>query len=467
MSVYTMRSVQQSEESHIRSYVPAKKMTTDFERHVLNARIFFIYFVTIQKPGSLDKGWERYHQAEEQQKELLAFVEKNEELSSVRPDVTRLGEDLNVYGTALSATLKMVQDGTLHGDVYDAQVKDWAAKGAVLVGDAGKVEVLCGKLSDDSSRAIVDQLKQSMTQNLMILLIGFGGSVVLAWVIVRQINRSLRLITDELREGSTQVSSAAAQMSSASQMLAQESSQQAAMIEETSASAVEIGSMASRSSDVARKGAELVVEAAKSSEHINLSVQECVAAMNAIGKSSGEIAKTLEVITQIAFQTNILALNASVEAARAGEAGMGFAVVADEVRSLAQRCSAASDEISVLIEQSLANSASGQTKIGSLVESGNKTTAVFAEIKPLMETIVANSNEQGQAITQVNRALHKMEQATQKSAATAEETAAGAEELNAQSDQLRQLAEELGSIVEGAGASGSSRQSANRLAFQY
>ena len=68
MSTYTMRSVLESEESHIRSYGPAKKMTTDFERHVLNARIFFIYFVTIQKPGSLDKGWERYHQAEKQPK---------------------------------------------------------------------------------------------------------------------------------------------------------------------------------------------------------------------------------------------------------------------------------------------------------------------------------------------------------------------------------------------------------------
>lgn len=467
MSTYTMRSVRQNEEAHIRSYVPAKKMATDFERHVLNARIFFIYFVTIQKPGSLDKGWERYHQAEQQQKDLLTFVEQNEELSSLRPDVVKLGEDLDVYGAALPATLKMVQSGTLHGDAYDAQVKDWADKGAVLVGDAGKVEVLCGKLSNESSIAIVDQLNQSMTHNLLVLLFGLGGSGILAWLIVSQINRSLRLLTSELQAGSGQVWSAASQLSSASQLLAQQSAEQATMIEDSSASAVEINSMASRSSEIAQKGAQLVMEAARSSEQTNRSVEECVEAMKAIDESSGKIAKTLQVITQIAFQTNILALNASVEAARAGEAGMGFAVVADEVRSLAQRCSAASDEISVLIEQSLENSSTGRTKVSHLADAGGDRSRVFAQIQPLMETIVGNSKEQGQAINQVNRALHKMEQATQKNAATAEESAAGAEELSAQSAQLQQLAQELSRMVEGSGSSQSATSQGRRLALQH
>jgi methyl-accepting chemotaxis protein len=467
LSTYTMRAVLEAEQAHIRSYVPAKKKAADFERDILNARIFFIYYVTIQKPGSLDKGWERYHQAEAQQKELLAFVEKNKELEPLHADVAKLGDDLKAYGVALSATLNMVKGGTLRGDAYDAQVKEWAARGAVLVGDAGRVEVLCGKLSNDSSLEIVDRLNQAIVRNLLIFLLGLALSIGLAWMIVHQINRSLRSITSELREGSSQVLSAAAQVSSVSQVLAKESSEQAAMIEETSASTVEIGSMASRSSVSAQTATDLVVEAARGSEHINNSVRECVGAMNAIGESSSQIAKTLQVITQIAFQTNILALNASVEAARAGEAGAGFAVVADEVRSLAQRCSAASDEISALIERSLANSAAGRAKIALLEGSGSSTNEVFVKIRPLMEEIVNNSREQSQAITQVSRALQKMEQATQQSAATAEESAAGAEELNAQSQQLGALSEELAQIVDGSSANGAGGITRGRsLAYQ-
>jgi methyl-accepting chemotaxis protein len=461
LAVHTMRSVLASEQAHAESYVPATQMATDFERDVLNARIFFIYYVTIQKPGSLDKGWDRYRQAEKQQKDMLAFVNASADLGELRPGAEQLGRDLDAYRPALEATLKMVQSGTLHGDAYDAQVKDWAAKGATMVGDAGKLEVLCSTVSSSSRKTIIDSLQSSTMNNLLIFFAGFGISVLLATLIVRQINASLRGVTEELRGGSEQVSDAATQVAAVSQDVARDASQQAAMIEETSASAVEIGTMASQSANSARAATGLVVEAVKNTEFTDRAMEDCIAAMNAIGQSSHDIAKTLQVITQIAFQTNILALNASVEAARAGEAGMGFSVVADEVRSLAQRCSAASEEISVLIEQSLGNAAAGKKKIGVLTDASKSVSAVFAQMKPLVEQIVGNSQEQSQAITQIGRALLKMEQATQKSAASAEESAAGAEELNAQSEQLRMLAEGLGTLVDGAG-SGAGPQMAGR-----
>ena len=260
LAIHTMHSVLASENSHAQSYVPATQMATDFERHVLNARIFFIYFVTIQKPGSLDKGWERYRQAEKQQKDLLTFVNGSEELRELRPEVEQLGSDLDAYRPALEATLKMVQSGTLHGDAYDAQVKDWAAKGATMVADAGKLEVLCSTVSAKSTTMIIESLKSAVVNNLLIFFAGFGVSIVLATLIVRQINSSLRAVTDELRDGSEQVSGAATQVAAVSQDVARDASQQAAMIEETSASAVEIGAMASQS-----RGALLAVMA--SAEH--------------------------------------------------------------------------------------------------------------------------------------------------------------------------------------------------------
>ncbi len=279
---------------------------------------------------------------------------------------------------------------------------------------------------------------------LMIITTSVGGFLVF---VIRSLDSELRKNVESLTEGSQQVASAANEVSSSSQALARDASEQAAMIEETSASAEEINSMAKRNAESARNATTLVVEATKSTEQTNIAVGEVVQAMDAIGDSSSKIAKTLEVIDKIAFQTNILALNAAVEAARAGEAGMGFAVVAEEVRNLAQRCASASEEISTLIEQSLGNSNVGRAKIGTLVEAGERVNQVFANMKTLVEEISLSSEEQGRGIDQIGRAIQKMEQGTQKSAANAEESAAAAEQLNAQSEALLQVAGSLSTMV--------------------
>jgi methyl-accepting chemotaxis protein len=300
---------------------------------------------------------------------------------------------------------------------------------------------------------------------LMIVLMCVGLVVgILLIFVIRGLDAQLRRSVVELTEGSDQVSSAATEVSSSSQSLARDTSEQAAMIEETSASAEQINSMAKRNAESAQSATALVIEAVSGTEQTNRAVAECVEAMNAIGESSSKIAKTLQVIDKIAFQTNILALNAAVEAARAGEAGMGFAVVAEEVRNLAQRCASASEEISLLIEQSLGNSDTGRAKMKTLVESGEKVNKIFASMKVLVEEITLSSEEQGRGIDQIGRAIQKMEQGTQKSAANAEESAASAEELNAQSEQLREVASVLTQMV--GGTSGLTSRSPSRRPSQ-
>jgi methyl-accepting chemotaxis protein/methyl-accepting chemotaxis protein-1 (serine sensor receptor) len=280
----------------------------------------------------------------------------------------------------------------------------------------------------------------------VLLILGLVIGIALIFVI-QKLDEQLRNSAHDLSEGAQQVSSAAGQVASSSQSLACDTSEQAAMIEETSASAEEINSMAKRNTDSARSANLLVVEAVKNQQQTSVAVDDCVVAMNQIAESSSKIAKTLQVIDKIAFQTNILALNAAVEAARAGEAGMSFAVVAEEVRNLAQRCAAASEEISVLIEQSLGNSDAGRVKMATLVDSGTKVTTVFTNLKVLVEEISLSSEEQSRGIEQIGRAIQKMEQGTQKSAANAEESAAAAEELNAQSEQLTEVSNSLGAVI--------------------
>ena len=339
--------------------------------------------------------------------------------------------------------------------LYDAQITPHMD---LLKTQIAEMVVWNNKVSDGMLAETTATVQTSWWLMVVVGLVAVVIGAGIAWFMITSLNKVLSQTALELSEGSDQVSSAATQVSSSSQSLARDTSEQAAMIEETSASAEEINSMARRNTESARNATTLVTEAVKTTEQTNLAVADCVQAMDAIGESSTKIAKTLQVIDKIAFQTNILALNAAVEAARAGEAGMGFAVVAEEVRNLAQRCAAASEEISALIEQSLGNSDAGRIKMSTLVESGAKVNEVFASMKLLVEEISLSSEEQGRGIDQIGRAIQKMEQGTQKSAANAEESAAAAEELNAQSEQLRDVASGL-SVLMGVSATGSARRS--------
>jgi len=173
--------------------------------------------------------------------------------------------------------------------------------------------------------------------------------------------------------------------------------------------------------------------------------------MNEINGSSQKISKIIKVIDEIAFQTNILALNAAVEAARAGEAGMGFAVVADEVRNLAQRCAQAARDTASLIEESIAKSNDGKSKVDRVAEAIRGVSAEAEQIKRLVDEVHLGSQEQARGLDQIGKAIAQMQGVGQTNAATAEESAAAAEELTAQSATLNHVGRRLQALVDGGG----------------
>jgi methyl-accepting chemotaxis protein len=164
-----------------------------------------------------------------------------------------------------------------------------------------------------------------------------------------------------------------------------------------------------------------------------------VATMNEIATASTDIVNIIGVIDGIAFQTNILALNASVEAARAGEHGRGFAVVASEVRILAQRSAAAAKEIKSLIGVSEASVKSGSTRVRDADRNMGKIVQGIQGVAELVGDIKVSSREQSQGIGQINIAVAEMERATQQNAVLVEQAAAASVTLKSETVKLDAL----------------------------
>jgi hypothetical protein len=272
--------------------------------------------------------------------------------------------------------------------------------------------------------------------------------VLVYWMISR-ITLRLKHLTDSVATGSAEVTYASAQISQQSQALAQGASQQAGSLEETSAAAEQITAMARKSGDNARHAAEEMEKVSARVSESDRSLGEMIASMKEINDSSSKIARIIKVIDEISFQTNILALNAAVEAARAGDAGQGFAVVAEEVRNLASRSATAAQDTAGLIEDSLAKSNAGSSKLTEVVTVFTGIAESAAKVKILIDEVSLGSGEQTRGIEQVLRSIQQMDRITQASAASAEEGAATSEELSAQADSMQGIAQELMAVVEG------------------
>ncbi len=308
---------------------------------------------------------------------------------------------------------------------------------------------LMGRQGEALQAASTQSKKDVQVSRLVAISLVGLNIVILAAVIVvvRRSTGSLRNLVGELEEGAEQVASAATQVSSSSQALAQGASEQAASLEETSASSEEINATAQRNVQTSKEASQLTSKVSAGVEQANTRLDQMVAAMQEINTSSEKISKIIQVIDDIAFQTNILALNAAVEAARAGEAGMGFAVVADEVRNLSQRCAQAAQDTSALIEESIQKSHEGKATLDQVTEAIRSITEDNDAVKKLAGAVEEGSQTQAQGTEQILSAITQMQRVTQESAANAEESASVGQELDSQSSNLKRIVEDLTGLV--------------------
>ncbi|RXK12509.1 chemotaxis protein [Halarcobacter mediterraneus] len=230
-----------------------------------------------------------------------------------------------------------------------------------------------------------------------------------------------KMLLDSLQNGNTMNENAETLRNNVEQ-LSVSSNEQAASLEETAAALEEITGTITNTSENIAQMANYTQELSNSVKTGQELAGQTTSAMEDINSQTQLIAEAITVIDQIAFQTNILSLNAAVEAATAGEAGKGFAVVAQEVRNLANRSADAAKEIKTIVENATLKANSGKEISQKMIEGYQTINTKVQETNTLIVDITTASKEQSTGIAQINDAVAQLDKATQENAHIASNT---------------------------------------------
>lgn len=228
--------------------------------------------------------------------------------------------------------------------------------------------------------------------------------------------RSLDALIGDLNTRVSRVGPAVESIALGNDDMASRLEQQASAVQQTAASAEEISSTVAQSADNAIQASNASMGNVGEVDHTSQVMSRLASAMDDITQHADKMAGIVSTIDTIAFQTNILALNASVEAARAGEHGRGFAVVAEEVRKLARQSAEAAKQVQSLIDQARDSIHGGQAQANEATEAMEKIRTASHQVNDLMGEITAAAREQSQGISQISNAINEIDQSTQSSA---------------------------------------------------
>ena len=401
---------------------------------------------------------------------IASLKQLNAHFADVQPDaLQRLESALGNYRSALQAYK------TANGDVVQAR-KEMTDEGAAIVSLSDALyQIQLDRRDAESDNARTLQL----VSTLLALLVGIIAAVVITRQITGPLRDTLAVVDriasgdlshdvqvtrrDELgvlqqgiarmgvtlrdlisgiRDGVTQIASAAEELSAVTEQTSAgvnsqkvETDQVATAMHEMTATVQEVARNAEQASQAAaaadgeaREGDKVVAEAIAQIERLASEVVRSTEAMAVLQQESDKIGSVMDVIKAVAEQTNLLALNAAIEAARAGEAGRGFAVVADEVRGLAQRTQKSTEEIESLV--------------AGLQNGTQQVAMVMNNSRVLTDSSVALTRKAGASLENITRTVSNIQSMNQQIAAAAEQQSAVAEEISRSIINVRDVSEQ-------------------------
>lgn len=253
---------------------------------------------------------------------------------------------------------------------------------------------------------------------------------------MRAMQHQLRSLVGNIRNCAELIKTSSFDVAAGNDDLSSRTEQTAIHLLETSTSLSHLTDTVKQSSDSACQAQQRASNAAEVAAKGGAVVSQVITTMNDINASSHQIADIISVIDGIAFQTNILALNASVEASRAGEQGRGFAVVAGEVRILAGRSAEAAKQIKLLINKSVEKVEGGSRLVADAGQTMQEIVGSVQRVNDMIGEITAASTDQFEGLGKVNAAVSQLDRMTQQNSALVEQSAAAAAALKDQADRL-------------------------------